>query len=128
MQTDQSLRFGLYRLDPQTGQVRRRKQEVRLTGKASALLCYLVERGGQVVTKEELFAAVWPETVVSDAALTSCMQELRRALRDDAKQPRYLKTIYRRGFQFIGTVASSQHSVVSSPPPPSQYSALSTQH
>jgi class 3 adenylate cyclase len=102
MQTDRLLTFGSYRLDPHTGQVWRGKQEVRLTGKASAVLRYLVERAGQVVTKEELFAAVWPETVVSDAALTSCIQELRKALKDDSKQPRYLKTIHRRGFQFIG--------------------------
>src|SRR5262249_3623994 len=45
-----------------------------------------------------------PETVVSDAALTSCIQELRKALKDDPKQPRYLKTIHRRGFQFIGAL------------------------
>src|SRR5712691_3747221 len=112
MQTDRLLTFGLYRLDPPTGQLWRGKQEVRLTGKAVAVLRYLVERAGQVVTKDELFAAMWPETVVSDAALTSCIQELRQALRDNAKSPRYIETMYRRGFQFIGTVASSQHSVV----------------
>ena len=59
-------------------------------------------RAGQAVTKEELFTAVWPDTVVSDAALTSCIQEVRQALRDNSKSPRYLKTIHRRGFQFIG--------------------------
>jgi DNA-binding winged helix-turn-helix (wHTH) protein len=113
MQTDRLLTFGPHRLDPKTGQLWRGKQEVRLTGKASVLLRYLVARAGQVVTKDELFQAVWPETVVSDAALTSCIQEVRKALKDDPKQPRYLKTIHRRGFQFVGTVASSQHSVVS---------------
>src|SRR5882672_4065384 len=134
MQVDQLLKFGPYRLDPQTGQLWRGKQEIRLTGKASAVLRYLVERAGQVVTKEELFAAVWPDTVVSDAALTSCIQELRRALKDDPKQPHYLKTIHRRGFEFIGKVVSNQHSVVSrkrveteSSSLPSQDSALRTQ-
>src|SRR5712692_4699779 len=109
MQTDRLLTFGSYRLDPQTGQLWRGKQEVRLTGKASAVLCYLVERAGQVVTKDELFAAVWPETVVSDAALTSCIQELRRVLRDQAKRPHYIATVHRRGFQFIGNIASGQY-------------------
>ena len=66
-----------------------------------------------MVTKAGLFAAVWPETVVSDAALASCIQELRQALRDDAKRPRYIVTVHRRGFQFVGKVASSQHSVAS---------------
>ena len=55
-----------------------------------------------MVTKEELFTAVWPDTVVSDAALTSCIQEVRQALRDNSRSPRYLKTVHRRGFQFIG--------------------------
>src|SRR5713101_7386164 len=98
MQTDRLLTFGSYRLDPQTVQLWRGKQEVRLTEKASALLCYLVERAGQVVTKDEIFAAVWPETVVSDAALTSCIQELRQGLHDQAKRPRYIATVHRRGF------------------------------
>src|SRR5712691_11752303 len=125
MQINRLLIFGSYRLDPQTGQLWRGKQEVRLTGKASALLRYLVERAGQVVTKAELFAAVWPETVVSDAALASCIQELRQALRDDAKRPRYIVTVHRRGFQFIAPVAasaapvsSSKFPVSSSLPPP----------
>ncbi len=78
-----------------------------------------------VVTKDELFAAVWPETVVSDAALASCIQELRQALRDDAKRPRYIVTVHRRGFQFVAPVAasaapvsSSKFQVSSSLPPP----------
>ena len=62
-------------------------------------------------------------TVVSDDALTSCIQELRRALRDDARQPRYIETVHRRGYRFIGKVVSESEvssqlvskSVVSSP-------------
>jgi DNA-binding winged helix-turn-helix (wHTH) protein len=107
MQVDRLLTFGSYRLDPHTGQLWRGKQEVRLTGKASAVLRLLVARDGQVVTKGELFAAVWPETVVSDAALTSCIQELRKALKDDPRQPRYLKTIHRRGFQFVRSLQNA---------------------
>ena len=90
MQADRLLIFGSYRWDPHTGQLWRGKQEVSLTGKASAVLRYLVERAGQLVTKDELFGAVWPQTVVSDAALSSCIQELRQALGDDAKKPRYI--------------------------------------
>src|SRR5262245_35373769 len=104
MQADRLLIFGSYRLDPHTGQLWRGKQEVRVTGKASAVLRYLVERAGQVVTKDELFTAVWQETVVSDAALTSCIQELRRVLREQAKRPRYIATVHRRGCQFVGSL------------------------
>lgn len=106
MQADRLLACGSYRWDPQTGQLWRGKQEVSLTGKASAVLRYLVERAGQLVTKEELFAAVWPQTVVSDAALSSCIQELRHALRDDAKKPRYIETVHRRGYRFLPTVTT----------------------
>ena len=108
MQAAQPLCFGPYRFDPHTGQLWRGKQEVRLTGKAAAVLRHLVERAGQVVTKDELFRAVWPETVVSDAALTACIQELRQALRDHAKHPRYIETVHRRGFRFLGKVVSDQ--------------------
>ncbi len=125
MQPEQLLRFGLYLLDPRTGQLRRGTQEVKVTPKAAAVLSHLVERSGQVVTKEEVFQTVWPDTVVSDAALTSCIQEIRHALHDHARKPRYIETVHRRGFRFIGKVVSSQHPVVSSPPPPTQSSVLS---
>ena len=114
MQADQLLTFGPYRFDLHTGQLWRGTQAVKLTGKAVAVLHSLLERAGQVVTKDDLFASVWSGTVVSDAALTSCIQELRQALRDDAKKPRFIETVYRRGFRFMGKVVSSQYPVVSS--------------
>lgn len=67
-----------------------------------------MERGGQVVIKEDLFKIVWPNTVVSDAALTVCIRELRQALGDDAKASQYIETVHRRGYRFIGKVVSSQ--------------------
>ena len=97
MQTKQELRFGPYRLDLEHGQLWRGTQGVKLTPKALAVLRQLVQQAGQVVSKEELFQTVWADTVVSDAALTFCIQELRRALRDDAKEPRYIETVHRRG-------------------------------
>ena len=113
MQADQLLTFGPYRFAPHTGQLWRGKQEVRLTLKTTTVLRYLVEHAGQVVTKEELFTAAWPDTVVSDAVLTTYVQEVRQALRDDARRPRYIETVHRRGFRFIGKVISRQLSVVS---------------
>src|SRR5262245_1198298 len=108
MQLEQLLQFGPYRLDPQTEQLWRGKREVKVTPKAAAVLCSLVERAGQVVTKEELFVTVWPDTVVSEAALTAGIQELRRALGDQARKPRYIETVHRRGFRFLGKVVSTQ--------------------
>src|SRR3954464_13725300 len=77
----------------------------KLTPKGLALLSYLTERPGEVVTKDELFAALWPDTTVGDAALVTCIQELRSALKDDARQPRYIETLHRRGYRFIGKAA-----------------------
>ena len=142
MQAEQALRFGPYRFDPQVGQLWRGTQEVKLTPKALAVLRLLVTRAGQVVTKDELFQTVWFDTVVGDDALTSCIQELRQALRDDARNSRYIETVHRRGFRFLGKVVSSQYPVGSrkttesrsqetesrSPSLPSQHSALRTQH
>src|ERR1043165_2816955 len=98
---DRALTFGRYRLEPRSG-LRSGAREVRLTPKALALLSFLAERAGEVVSKDELFAAVWPETTVGDAALVTCIQELRKALEDDARQPRYIETLHRRGYRFIG--------------------------
>jgi len=70
-------------------------------------LSYLAERPSQLVTKEELFGAVWPDTVVSDATLTSNIQAVRQALSDDPRSPRYLETVHRQGFRFIAPVITS---------------------
>jgi len=108
MQAEQLLSFGPYRFDLGTEQVWRGKQAVKLTPKALVLLRTLATRAGELVTKEELLQAGWPQTAVSDDALTACIQELRRALGDDARQPRYIETVHRRGFRFIGKVISCE--------------------
>ena len=99
--------FGDCQLDVKHVQVWRDHQEVKLTGKAFAVLCYFVDHPGQLVTKDDLFAAAWPETVVSDATLASCIQEVRQALGDDAKRLRYIETVHRRGFRFIAAVTAA---------------------
>jgi class 3 adenylate cyclase len=108
MQAEQMLSFGPYRLDLTGTRLWRGKQEVRLTGKAFAVLRHLVTHAGELVTKDELFQAVWPEAVVSDAALTSCIKELRHGLRDQAQERRYIETVHRRGFRFIGQLRELQ--------------------
>jgi predicted ATPase/DNA-binding winged helix-turn-helix (wHTH) protein len=105
MLPEYALRFGPYRLDASNERLQRGNQVVRLTGKAFAVLCYLLGRPGQLVTREELFRAVWPETVVSDAALTTCIKEIRKALKDQTKTPQYIETVHRRGFRFIARLA-----------------------
>jgi TolB-like protein len=103
---DRTLSFGRYRLEPRGGLLSGTRP-VRLTPKALALLCFMAGRPGEVIPKEELFAAVWPEVTVGDAALVTCIQELRRALDDDARKPRYIETLHRRGYRFIGKLAAA---------------------
>lgn len=85
-------------------------REVRLTPKALKLLSFLAEHPGEVITKDELFAAVWRKSDVGDGALVTCIQELRKALRDNARRPRYIETLHRRGYRFIGKIAVTKES------------------
>src|SRR5689334_10848430 len=71
-----------------------------------ALLRHLVEHPRRLLTKEELFTAVWGPVVVGEAALTSCVRDLRKALGDSSHAPRYIETVHRRGFRFIGPIAT----------------------
>jgi DNA-binding winged helix-turn-helix (wHTH) protein/predicted ATPase len=110
------LRFGPFRLDLATARVWRGAQALKLTAKALAVLRYLAAHPGQVVTKAELFAAVWPQTVVSDAALTVCIRELRQALGDNAQAPQYIETVHRQGYRFVAPLHDSP--AVATPPLP----------
>jgi pimeloyl-ACP methyl ester carboxylesterase/DNA-binding winged helix-turn-helix (wHTH) protein len=100
--------FGGYRFETDTGRLFAGTREVRLTPKASAVLTQLVLHAGEPVSKDDLFATVWSGTAVSDDALTSCIQELRRALDDNSKQPRFIETRHRRGYQFVAPLTSSR--------------------
>jgi TolB-like protein len=104
---EQSVNFGSYRFEPSAGRLWFGKREIRLTPKAAGVLAALVARGGELVTKQELFASLWPDTAVSDDALTSCVKELRKALADSVKQPRFIETRHRRGYRFIAPLKSA---------------------
>jgi adenylate cyclase len=104
---DQGVSFGAYRFEVDTGRLWAGAREIRLTPKASAVLKLLVVHAGEPVSKEDLFATVWSGTAVSDDALTSCIQELRRALEDDSRQPRFIETRHRRGYRFVARLSES---------------------
>ena len=97
--------FDSFQLDPTNARLRKDGRDIFLTPKAFDVLRYLTERVGQLVTKDDLWRAVWPDISVTDAALTVCMSEIRRALGDEAKTPRYIQTVHRRGYRFIAPVA-----------------------
>src|SRR5262245_18164456 len=81
------------------------ERRLELTPRAFAVLRHLVEHRERLVTKEDLLAAVWRGVAVSDAALSTCNRDLRRAHGDSSEAPRYIRTVHRRGFRFVGPIA-----------------------
>lgn len=79
--------------------------EVRtIEPKVMEVLAYLAQHAGEVIPKERILQAVWPDTFVSDEVLTYSISELRKAFDDDAKNPRFIQTIPRRGYRLIAPV------------------------
>ena len=95
--TDRLIAFDRFSLDLGNECLWRGSEEIKIRPKAFAVLNYLLNRSGQLVTKEELLNAVWPETFVGDAVLKVTVRQLREALDDDPKSPRYIETSHRRG-------------------------------
>src|SRR5678816_3866179 len=93
------------RIEAENERAWRGEQRLQLMPKPFAVLRHLVDHAGQLITKEELLTRVWRDAIVSDAALTTCIRDLRRALGDSSDTPRYIETVHRRGFRFIGSVA-----------------------
>ena len=97
--------FNAFCLDLANERLWRGVQSINLRPKAFAVLKHLVGRPGQLVTKEDLLNSVWPETFVSDAVLKVTISQLREALDDDPKSPRFIETAHRRGYRFIGQIS-----------------------
>src|SRR5690242_82617 len=77
-------------------------EPVSVRPKAFLVLRHLMERPRQLVTKRELMDAVWPDTHVTEIVLNVAISQLRQALGDDPRQPRFIETMHRRGFRWIG--------------------------
>ena len=95
----------------------RGEQRLQLMPRAFAVLRHLVDHPGRLITKEELLTRVWRDTIVSEAALTTCIRDLRKALGDSSDTPRYIETVHRRGFRFIGPIAGPTRPRSLGPPP-----------
>jgi predicted ATPase len=107
MNPQPSLAFPPFRFDPINECLWHGEQQLPLRGKTFAVLRYLLEHPHQLVTKETLFNAVWPDTTVEEGALTICIHELRHALGDDAKTPQFIETMHRRGYRFIAPITTA---------------------
>jgi DNA-binding winged helix-turn-helix (wHTH) protein/tetratricopeptide (TPR) repeat protein len=97
-------RFGPFTLDAVSFRLYRAGAVIALSPKILDLLLYLVSRPSTLVTKEELFRALWPDVIVTDNALTQAVSELRQALGDDPASPVYVQTVARRGYRFVAPV------------------------
>lgn len=103
------VQFGLFELDLDARELRKSGVRVKLQEQPFQILAVLLERPGSVVTREELQKKLWPgDTFVDfDLSLNSAVKKLRQALNDDSENPRFIETLYRRGYRFIGPVNGS---------------------
>ncbi len=104
--TQPTISFGPYRLDPDGPRLCKGDDPVRLQPRPLAVLYYLVARPGTVVGRDELIANVWAGTFVTKAVLKVAVRAIREALDDDADAPRYIETVGREGYRFIGNEAA----------------------
>src|SRR5438067_7962680 len=97
------LRFGIFELDLQTGELRKGGRKIRLRPQAAKVLAVLTAHAGELVTREQLREEIWGQEIFVDFehGLNLCIGEIRSALSDDAETPRYIETLPRRGYRFI---------------------------
>jgi TolB-like protein/DNA-binding winged helix-turn-helix (wHTH) protein len=99
------VRFGAFEVDLRAGELRKQGTKIRLQQQPFRVLALLLERPGEVVTREELRRAIWPNTVVEfEEGVDAAIYKLRNALGDSAEHPRFVETLPRRGYRFIAAV------------------------
>jgi DNA-binding winged helix-turn-helix (wHTH) protein len=98
-------RFGDCVFDSATRRLARGGRPVHLSPKAYELLALLLERAPSAVSKEEIQAALWPETFVTDSSLTNAVAQARAAIGDDAREPELIRTVHGFGYAFAGAQA-----------------------
>jgi DNA-binding winged helix-turn-helix (wHTH) protein len=101
-------RFDDFYLDARNRRLLRNGEPVPLNSKYLDALLLLVSHSGQLVEKQRIFEEVWDGVFVTDAALTQCIKDIRRQLGDDASNPRYIKTVPKHGYIFIGNVVDTE--------------------
>lgn len=108
-----NLRFGPFELDVRLGELRKGGARIRLPEQPFTILVMLLERQGDLVSRDEIRARLWPDTTVVefDHSINAAVKRLRDTLRDSADQPRYIETLPRRGYRFIAQVERSEAAV-----------------
>lgn len=106
MSSRQQFQFGSYRLDPGNALFWCDTKLVSLPPKLFDLLYYFLQHPDRLISKEELLDKVWSQRIISESTLKGSINDLRNALNDNSKTPRYIETIPRRGYRFIADVAA----------------------
>jgi len=102
------VRFGVFELDSQARELRKRGLRLKLEEKPLQVLELLLERPGEIVARKQLQEKLWPNTFVNfDYSLNTAVNKLRQALGDSAESPRFVETVSRRGYRFIASVAAA---------------------
>ena len=121
-QQQPTFQFGAFQLDARAGELRKRGVRLKLQDQPLHILTILLERAGEVVTREEIQSRLWRENtyVDFDNAINSAVRKLRDALGDEAENPRFIETLARRGYRFIAPVSYLSNGIkpVSSPSEP----------
>src|SRR6204780_4309930 len=107
LQPNSVVRFGTFEVSLQSGEVRKSGLKIRVQQQPLKLLEILLERPGEVITREELRSRVWPNESFGDfdQALNISIGKLRSALGDSADNPRFIETLSKRGYRFIADVS-----------------------
>jgi TolB-like protein len=104
--SQRAIRFGAFEFDLLSGELRKQGLRIKLQGQPAQILGMLLERPGEVVTREELREKLWPADTFVDFehSVNAAVKRLRRALNDSADKPRYVETVARRGYRFIAPI------------------------
>jgi DNA-binding winged helix-turn-helix (wHTH) protein len=110
-----TIRFGAFEADFRSGEIRKRGVKIRLQEQPLQILQLLLQHPGEVVTREELRQKIWPADTFVDfeQGLYNAVKRLRDALKDSAQNPRFIETLSRHGYRFIGTIAESVRKIES---------------
>lgn len=112
--TSRLFRFGLFEADLENARLRRKGAHIRLQEQSFRILAMLLDRAGQIVTREDLRRELWPAGthVDFDGSLNAALKRLRAALDDDADNPRFIETVPKRGYRFIAPVAAENSALM----------------
>jgi TolB-like protein/class 3 adenylate cyclase len=104
--SDNKFNLSGWCVDPRTGEISREGKAIKLEPKVMDLLVYMSRRPGEALSREEILESVWTDVVVGYDALTSAVIKLRKALGDDARHPKIIETLPKRGYRLIGALSS----------------------